>query len=1235
MQSVLSIHTHANARPGQRTQSAMPREMKARARMFLLVFSALFALLLPAWGQNILTYHNDVSRSGANTSEVFLNPNNVKSATFGKLFSYNVDGFVVAEPLYMQNVSISGATHNVVFVETQNDSVYAFDADNPGSGTPLWQAAFSNPANGVTAVPIAENGCGSVTGYTQVGIMGTPVIDASTGTLYVDVKTKEVSGGVTNYYHRLHALDITSGAEKFGGPVIISGSFTGPDGTVQFNALDQNQRPALLEANGNIYIAFGSNGCDLNAWGWLFSYNISTLQQEGVFNTSPDQSWGASIWEGGDGPAADINGNIYISTANGTFDVNTGGPDFAMSVIKFAPGNGLTWTDYFTPFDEATESSNDLDLGAGGVLLLPHQGGTDPDLLIAAGKAGNIYLINRDNMGQFNASNNNQIVQYLPAALHTFEGAPLYWNGKVYFFALSDTLKYFKLVKGLLDTTPIQSRNFSAAGVPAISSNGTQDGMVFVVRNPGFPLLSGMNAISLGEIYNSGMNPTRDELGLTAHFVTPLIAQGRVYVGTQTQLVAYGLFSPLTVSAGNNQTGPAGTLLPTSLSVQATSAYGGAPVSGIQVTFSDGGVGGTFGSANVVTDSNGMATTTYTLPTKAQTVTINVTSPNFLTASLTETAVAGSPAKLSVFSGSNQTGTVGTPLANPVIVTVSDSYGNPIVGTQVTYSDNGAGGSFSVNPVTTNLQGNASTNYTLPTKAQIVTISASDGTPTISFTETAAAGAPASMAVISGGGQTGTAGTTLPAPIVVGVKDSFGNNISGTSVTFSDGGAGGTFSANPVTTNSSGQASVNYTLPGTTGETITITASDGSVNVQFSEKTATGSASSIGIASGGGQTGTVGTALANPIIASVKDSNGNPVSGVSVTFSDGGVGGTFSANPVVTNSLGQASVTYTLPTTAQTITMTASTSSLSVQFSEKAVAGAATAIAVVSGGGQTGTVGTALANAIVVGVKDSFGNPISGASVTFSDGGVGGSFSANPVTTNTLGQASVTYTLPTKAQTATLSASTGSLSVQFSEKAVAGAATSIAVVSGGGQTGTVGSALANAIVIGVKDSFGNAVSGASVSFSDGGAGGSFSVNPVVTGTNGQVSTNYTLPTVPGTYTLTASTGSLSTQFSEKAVAGSPATMFISGGNQQTAATNTQLPAPLQVGVKDQFGNPVSGAVVTFTDNGAGGVFSSNTATTGTNGNASVTYTTGSTSGTVSITASVTGANSVNFSESVE
>jgi len=470
---------------------------------------------------------------------------------------------------------------------------------------------------------------------------------------------------------------------------------------------------------------------------------------------------------------------------------------------------------------------------------------------------------------------------------------------------------------------------------------------------------------------------------------------------------------------------------------------------------------------------------------------------------------------------------------------------------------------------------------------------------------------------------------------VVGVKDSLGNNVSGSPVTFSDGGAGGSFSANPVTTNSSGQASVNYTLPGTTGQTITITASDGSASVQLSEKTATGSASSIGIASGGGQTGTVGTPLANAIVASVKDVNGNPVSGVSVTFSDGGAGGSFSANPVVTNSLGQASVTYTLPTTAGTITMTASAGTLSVQFSEKAVAGAAAAIALVSGGGQTGTVGTPLAAAILVGVKDSFGNPISGASVTFSDGGVGGSFSANPVTTNSLGQASVTYTLPTKAQTATLTASTGSASVQFSEKAVAGAAAAIAVVSGGGQTGTVGSALANAIVISVKDSFGNAVSGASVSFSDSGAGGSFSVNPVVTGSNGQVSTNYTLPTVPGTYTLTASTGSESVQFSEKAAVGSPATMFISGGNQQTASTNTPLPNPLQVGVKDQFGNPVPGAVVSFTDNGAGGTFSSNTATTGNNGNASVSYTTGSTSGTISITASVTGANSVTFSESVQ
>ena len=261
-------------------------------------------------------------------------------------------------------------------------------------------------------------------------------------------------------------------------------------------------------------------------------------------------------------------------------------------------------------------------------------------------------------------------------------------------------------------------------------------------------------------------------------------------------------------------------------------------------------------------------------------------------------------------------------------------------------------------------------------------------------------------------------------------------------------------------------------------------------------------------------------------------------------------------------------------------------------------------------------------------------NAVSGASVTYSDGGAGGTYSTNPVTTNSVGQASTNYTLPTKAQTISMTASTGSVSVSFSEKAVAGPAASIAVVSGGGQTGTVGAALPAAIVIGVKDALGNGVPGASVTFSDTGAGGTYSTNPVTTNSQGQASTNYTLPTAPKTINMTATSGNLNVPFSEKAVAGSPASMVIASGNQQSAGTNTPLPSALVVGVKDQFGNPVSGAVVTFTDNGAGGTFSSTTATTGTNGNASVTYTTGSTPGNITITASVSGANSVNFAENV-
>jgi hypothetical protein len=342
----------------------------------------------------VFTHHMDNLRSGANLNETVLTPANVTPATFGKLFSYPIDGLSFASPLYVPNVSIPGqGFHNVVYVATEHDSVYAFDADGL-SGSPLWQVSFLGP--GVTTVPCTDVGeCGDIPN--ELGISGTPVIDAASGTLYVVAKTKEG----TRYVQRLHALDITTGAEKLGGPVELQGTVPGTGtgsqgGQLPFSALRENQRPALLLDNGTVYIAFGSHGDVQPYHGWVLAYTATTLQQTFAFCVTPDNE-GAGIWQAGGGLAADAAGNVYFASGDGTFTADVGGIDYGDSVVKLSP-TGIV-QDYFTPYDQATLDQLNLDLCAGGVLLLPDQPGPHPHLLIGSGKNATVYVVDRDNMG--------------------------------------------------------------------------------------------------------------------------------------------------------------------------------------------------------------------------------------------------------------------------------------------------------------------------------------------------------------------------------------------------------------------------------------------------------------------------------------------------------------------------------------------------------------------------------------------------------------------------------------------------------------------------------------------------------------------------------------------------------------------------------------------------------------------------------------------------------------------
>jgi hypothetical protein len=499
------------------------------------------------------TYHNDNLRTGQNLNETVLTPANVNQTQFGKLFSYTLDGIAFASPLYVANVSIPGkGFHNVVYVATEHDSVYAFDADGL-STTPLWQVSFLK--TGVTTVPCADVGeCGDIP--TEIGITGTPVIDQSSGTLYVVAKTKESN----KYVQRLHALDITTGAEKFGGPVVLQASVPGSGsgssgGSVAFDPLRENQRPGLLLNNGVVYISFGSHGDQVPWHGWVLGYNATTLQQVMAYNVTPNGN-GGGIWQGGGALATDAAGNIYFTTSNGDFDADTGGIDYGDTIEKLSPSG--TVVDYFTPHDQSNMDVNNLDLGAGGpVMLVDQASGPYPHLLISAGKTGTIYVINRDNMGHYNPSNDNQIVQTLFLAnggpeLGNFS-TPVYFNGYVYFGAVNDYVKAFRLSNGLLSTAPTSQSSvvYPCRGASfAISANGSANGILWAIQNLGDPnndattpgVLFAYDATNLAnELYNSNQAGSRDTMDFPAKFSIPLVANGKVFIAGQTKLVAYGL----------------------------------------------------------------------------------------------------------------------------------------------------------------------------------------------------------------------------------------------------------------------------------------------------------------------------------------------------------------------------------------------------------------------------------------------------------------------------------------------------------------------------------------------------------------------------------------------------------------------------------------------------------------------------------------------------------------------
>ena len=520
----------------------------------------------------ITTYHYDLARDGVNASEYGLTPASVNKSTFGKLFACPIDGADYTEPLWIPGLTINGSTHNVVFVATQHDSLYAFDGD----GSPcqqLWHVNLLDSAHGGTGgeTPVnwSDVGSGYKDIYPEIGVVGTPVIDPITSTLYVVTKS-ETSSPV--FYQRLHAIDLATGTEKFNAPVNISATVPGTgDGSVggqlSFNPQNENQRSALALVNGVVYICWASHEDTSPYHGWMLGYNASNVQQQvSIFNANPDGGL-SGIWMSGAAPAADTSGNLYLATGNGTFDADqTTGPtdDYGETLLKLGTSGGLSILDYFTPDDQAFLTQEDYDLGSGGVVLLPDQNqGPVVHLLLVGGKEGTLYLIDRDNLGHYLPSGNSQIVQSFPAENGLF-GTPAFWQDTVYITGAtqsgSDHFRMFKFnpATGRFDASPssISSNSFPFPGAtPVISASGSSNGIVWIVDNScyGVPSPCGDTAMpavvyaydptNLGNEFwdSSQADGSRDQAGPAVKFSVPTVANGKVYLGTRTELDVYGL----------------------------------------------------------------------------------------------------------------------------------------------------------------------------------------------------------------------------------------------------------------------------------------------------------------------------------------------------------------------------------------------------------------------------------------------------------------------------------------------------------------------------------------------------------------------------------------------------------------------------------------------------------------------------------------------------------------------
>ena len=540
-------------------------------------------------GTAVLTYHNDLMRTGQNRTETVLNTTNVASDSFGKIASFPVDGQIYAQPLYVPQVAVSAKVkRDMVYVATEHDSVYGFDANSSQTTPPVWFRSFINPAAGITTIPTDDV-------YIQqskdikpeIGITGTPVIDPATKTLYVVVRTKENGA----YFQRLHALDLATGADRPNSPVTItaavpSNGWDSVNGTLAFDSKIHNQRGGLLLFNGVVYITWAAHADNFNFHGWIMGYNATSLQQVTVFLTTPENGFGG-IWHSGGAPSVDASGNIYVATGNGTYSLSTGGRDAGNSLLKLRPNTSgsLDIVDYFTPFNQACLDGRDADFGSGNPLLLPDQTGTFTHQVVSVGKEGRVYVLNRDALGQFVTVDNpcdpatqqelshDRVVQEFISGGVGLYGPLAYWSGPnntqyVYLSSFRDYLKAYSITNGMLGNTAASHTadafNFPGA-IPSVSSNGSTagTGIVWAVTPPpncfdvgchplGAAIVRAYDATDLSrQLFSSETNPVRDRAGEYVKFSVPAIADGKVFVPTQNSLDIYGLIPAPTLTVNS------------------------------------------------------------------------------------------------------------------------------------------------------------------------------------------------------------------------------------------------------------------------------------------------------------------------------------------------------------------------------------------------------------------------------------------------------------------------------------------------------------------------------------------------------------------------------------------------------------------------------------------------------------------------------------------------------------